>query len=91
MAGVVQIAFRVPARQHHGLGIAVMVFSIAATLCLLAFQRHVIRRTGSMAISADALHYRTDLLVNASVIVALLLAARGWAGFDAAVEALSEC
>jgi ferrous-iron efflux pump FieF len=67
----------------HGLGIAVMVFSIAATLCLLAFQRHVIRRTGSMAISADALHYRTDLLVNASVIVALLLAARGWPGFDA--------
>jgi ferrous-iron efflux pump FieF len=67
----------------HGLGIAVMVFSIAATLCLLAFQRHVIRRTGSMAISADALHYRTDLMVNASVIVALLLAAQGWPGFDA--------
>jgi len=67
----------------HGLGIAVMVFSIAATLGLLAFQRHVIRRTGSMAISADALHYRTDLMVNASVIVALLLAAQGWPGFDA--------
>lgn len=68
--------------QAYGLGIAVMVFSIAATLCLLAFQRHVIRRTGSMAISADALHYRTDLMVNISVIVALLLAAKGWPGFD---------
>lgn len=67
----------------YELGIAVMVLSIVATLCLLAFQRHVIRRTGSMAISADALHYRTDLMVNASVIVALLLAASGWPGFDA--------
>ena len=37
------------------LGMAVMVFSIVATLLLLAFQRHVVRRTGSTAISADAL------------------------------------
>jgi ferrous-iron efflux pump FieF len=68
--------------QGFGLGIAVMVFSIALTLALLAFQRHVIHRTGSLAINADALHYRTDLMVNISVIVALLLAASGWAGFD---------
>tara|TARA_R110001592_G_scaffold357416_1_gene660689 strand:+ start:284761 stop:285744 length:984 start_codon:yes stop_codon:yes gene_type:complete len=65
-----------------GLGIAVMVFSIVATLGLLAFQRYVIRRTDSMAINADALHYRTDLMVNLSVIAALLLAAAGWPGFD---------
>jgi ferrous-iron efflux pump FieF len=69
--------------QAPGLGMAVMVFSIIATLLLLAFQRHVVRRTGSTAISADALHYRTDLLVNGSVIVALFLATRGWPGFDA--------
>ncbi len=63
-------------------GIGVMVFSIIATLLLLAFQGHVIRKTGSTAIKADALHYRTDVLVNASVIAALLLAAYGWSGFD---------
>ncbi len=68
--------------ESFGLGIVVMVFSIAATLCLLAFQRHVIRKTGSVAISADSLHYRTDLMVNCSVIVALLLASYGWVGFD---------
>ena len=62
---------------------AVMIFSIAATLLLLAFQRHVVRRTGSTAIGADALHYRTDLLVNGSVILALLLSTIGWPGFDA--------
>ena len=71
------------APQAHGLGIGVMVFSIAATLLLLAYQRHVVRQTGSTAISADALHYRTDLLVNASVILALWLSLQGWPGFDA--------
>ena len=65
-----------------GVGIGVMVFSVAATLLLLSFQKHVVSKTGSTAIKADALHYRTDVLVNASVIVALLLASRGWPGFD---------
>ncbi len=69
--------------QMIGVGIGVMVFSIIATLGLLAFQRHVIRKTGSTAIKADELHYRTDLMVNGSVIVALVLAAYGWSGFDA--------
>jgi len=69
--------------QAVGTGVAVMIFSIAATLLLMTFQRHVIRKTGSTAIKADALHYKTDLLVNGSVIVALLLAVYGWAGFDA--------
>ena len=66
-----------------GVGMVVMVFSIGATLLLLAFQNHVIRKTNSTAIRADALHYRTDLLVNGSVIVALWLSVKGWAGFDA--------
>lgn len=66
-----------------GPGLAVMVFSIALTLALMMFQRHVIRKTDSTAIKADALHYRTDFLVNGSVILALLLAGLGWQGFDA--------
>jgi ferrous-iron efflux pump FieF len=70
------------ALQSYGIGVAVMVFSIVATLGLLAFQRHVINKTGSVAIRADSLHYRTDLLVNGSVIAALWLSAVGWAGFD---------
>ena len=64
-------------------GMAVMVLSIVATAALLAYQRHVIRLTDSTAIKADALHYRTDLLVNFSVIVALLLSSLGWPAFDA--------
>ncbi len=64
-------------------GIGVMAFSIVATFALIRFQAWVIRRTGSTAIRADHLHYKTDLLVNASVIVALLLSLYGWPGFDA--------
>jgi ferrous-iron efflux pump FieF len=63
-------------------GVVVMLFSIVVTGGLLLFQRHVIKRTGSTAIRADAMHYRTDLLVNASVILALLLSVWGWPGFD---------
>jgi ferrous-iron efflux pump FieF len=68
--------------ESYGPGVIVMLFSIAATLALMAFQRYVIRRTNSTAIKADALHYRTDLLVNGSVIVALVVSVQGWAGFD---------
>jgi len=66
----------------YGLRVAVMLFSMAATIGLLWYQRRVIRQTGSTAISADALHYRTDLLVNGSVILALWLSVKGWPGFD---------
>lgn len=69
--------------ESFGPGLVVMVLSIVLTLGLMAFQRHVIRKTNSTAIKADALHYRSDILVNSSVIVALLLAVEGWEGFDA--------
>ena len=49
----------------------------------LAIQRHVIQRTGSTAIGADALHYRSDLLLNLSIIIALLLAQLGVQRADA--------
>ena len=64
-------------------GMGVMIFSIIATLLLVSFQKYVIRHTNSTAIKADALHYKTDLLVNGSVIIALLLTFYGWTQFDA--------
>lgn len=68
--------------ESLGIGVAVIVFAIVATVALLTFQRYVIRHTGSTAIRADALHYGTDLLTNASIIVALILAGLGWPGAD---------
>ncbi len=70
--------------ENTAVGVAVMAVSIVATVALVIFQRHVIRRTGSVALRADSLHYFGDLLVNGSVIVALLLAAAtGWSRIDA--------
>ncbi len=68
--------------EQLGVGLAVMLFAIAATLGLLAIQRHVIRRTGSTAIRADSLHYVTDLLTNSAIVLALVLAQLGWPGLD---------
>ena len=59
--------------QDAEFGIAVSLIAIGATLLLLSYQRSVIRRTGSLAIRADNIHYQSDLFLNLSVIAALLL------------------
>jgi ferrous-iron efflux pump FieF len=59
---------------HTEIGYAVMVFSIVLTIGLVLFQRYVIRRSGSVAISADSLHYQTDVMINGSVILSLYIA-----------------
>lgn len=58
---------------HSFLGIGVIVFSILMTLALVQYQLYVRRRTKSLAISADSLHYMGDLLINMGVITALVL------------------
>lgn len=69
--------------ESSAVGIAVMVFACVATYALVAFQRHVIRKTGSVAIGADRLHYVGDLLMNAAVIAALVLTdLTGWIATD---------
>ena len=63
-------------------GVLVMLFAMVMTFGLLMLQRYVIRKTGSTAIRADALHYASDLLTNASTIVALYLSSLGWSWAD---------
>jgi len=52
-------------------GITVSLIAMAATILLLLWQRHVIRRTGSIAIQTDHVHYRSDIFLNIAVIAAL--------------------
>ncbi|MEQ8653378.1 MAG: cation diffusion facilitator family transporter [Kiloniellales bacterium] len=59
--------------QDPEVGYAVMGIAIGVTLALTLFQGYVARRTGSLAITADRLHYTSDLLVNAAVICALFV------------------
>ncbi len=58
---------------HAEYGIGVSIAAMVATLGLLAYQRHVIARTGSVAIHADHVHYQSDVLLNGAVIAALAL------------------
>ena len=60
-------------------GIAVMLVSIALTIILVLFQLWVVRRTRSVAVAADSLHYKGDILVNVAVIAALILGS--WFGW----------
>ena len=85
------IGFRAVQRLINGaqtadaeLGIGVSVVAMVLTVALISYQRHVVRRTGSLAIGTDRLHYSSDLLLNGSVIVALGLDQyAGWTGADA--------
>ena len=54
-------------------GIVVSLAAILVTFALIAWQRHVVRRTGSLAIETDSVHYQSDLLLNLAVIAALVL------------------
>ena len=54
-------------------GIGVSLVAMVATLLLIAYQRRVIAQTGSVAIATDRVHYQSDLLLNGSVIAALVL------------------
>ena len=61
------------------IGLSVMTASLVLTIGLVAFQSFVVRRTGSVAVNADAAHYRADILTNVAVIVALFLSSEfGW-------------
>ncbi|WP_369411956.1 cation diffusion facilitator family transporter [Pacificimonas pallii] len=63
-------------------GIGVSVFAIVLTLALVTYQKRIARKTNSLAIETDRLHYVSDLALNIAVILALLLAAIGLDGAD---------
>ena len=54
-------------------GIAVSLLAIVGTFALLWYQRQVIARTVSVAIKTDNVHFKSDLMLNGAVIVALVL------------------
>lgn len=89
-ASAVLIAFQAYERiqQPEPLGapwisIGVIIFSLLLTVALLVLQHRVIKQTGSNAVRADSLHYRSDLLLNGSILLALVLAGFGWHQLDA--------
>ncbi|QXO17581.1 MULTISPECIES: CDF family cation-efflux transporter FieF [Vibrio] len=73
--------FRPHELQSPEYGIYVSAFAMLVTAALVMFQRAVVAKTGSQAIAADSLHYQSDLLMNAAIMVALGLS---WFGIKQA-------
>tara|TARA_R110000868_G_scaffold31360_2_gene115129 strand:- start:59 stop:982 length:924 start_codon:yes stop_codon:yes gene_type:complete len=59
--------------ENSTAGVVVLIGALILTLGLVAFQRHVVARTGSLAIAADSIHYRGDLAMNLSALLAIVL------------------
>lgn len=66
-------------------GIAVTLLALVLTIVLISYQGYVVRKTGSQAVKADALHYRSDILLNIAVLVALVLGSMGYLWADGAL------
>lgn len=62
--------------------VGMSLLSIVLTLALVMFQQSVIRRTGSLAVAGDHLHYKGDLLLNVGVIVAAVAVMMGYPVID---------
>lgn len=58
---------------HLGVAVYVTLGSLFLTVGLVLFQSYVIRRTNSLAIKADSLHYKVDIYMNVVVLISLCL------------------
>lgn len=79
-----------PQPVEHGLAaLIVMLVSIGLTIGVILYEHGVIKRTGSLAVSADQTHYIGDLATNIGVVVAILLAGElGWLRADPVIALL---
>lgn len=68
--------------EQAAVGIWVTILTLVLTLILVLVQKWVIRKTESVAIGADALHYQSDLLLNIGVLAALILSQDLWLRAD---------
>lgn len=58
--------------SHIDASLGVMLFSLFATGLLVYFLTHTARVTNNLVVKADAMHYRTDLVANAGILLSLL-------------------
>ena len=57
---------------HHEAGILVMSISLVASLIIVIYQKLVFKKTKSVIVESDMMHYLTDFLINGAIIVSLL-------------------
>ncbi|WP_448212659.1 cation diffusion facilitator family transporter [Colwellia sp. MEBiC06753] len=67
---------------NTSVAVYVTLASLVMTIALVTFQKIVIAKTQSVIIRADSLHYQSDILLNLSVLAALLMVNYGWQQID---------
>jgi ferrous-iron efflux pump FieF len=58
-------------------GVWVSLFAIVLTFALVCFQKYVVKKTQSLIVEADSLHYQGDLLMNAAVMITMIMVGFG--------------
>ena len=59
----------------------IVIFSIFGTLAIILYQNHIAKKTKSIIVETDLLHYMSDFLLNIAVIISLYLAVKPGFGF----------
>ncbi|MFY9075532.1 cation diffusion facilitator family transporter [Malaciobacter mytili] len=59
--------------QYLDISLMVMGISLVITISLVLYLNYVAKKTNSMVIKADALHYKTDVYTNIAVLISLVL------------------
>ena len=59
--------------SNTAIGLAVMIVSSIAVYLLIYFQKYVSAKTGSMIVMGNSLHYISDFLMNACILISLIL------------------
>jgi ferrous-iron efflux pump FieF len=62
--------------REEQVGLLISGLAVVLTLGLVAFQRYVVKRSGSIAIGADMAHYKTDLVATIGTGVGLYVSGR---------------
>ncbi len=58
--------------QMLDISIAVMIASLLITIALVLYLNGVAKKTNSLVIKSDALHYKTDIYTNVAILISLL-------------------
>ncbi|MGL5487148.1 MAG: cation efflux pump FieF [Shewanella sp.] len=77
--------------ENATIGVVVSVVAIVLTLALVLLQKRALAATNSTVVEADSLHYKSDLFLNAAVLLALVLSQYGWWWADGLFAVLIAC
>lgn len=64
--------------EYIWISIIVMIISFFITLLLVLYLENIAKKTNNLVIKSDALHYKTDLLTNGWILVALIIIKFSW-------------